>query len=73
MLLLNIAIFEKILAFAWIVFIKVNTLLGKACFLKLMIDIPLVSNLSKIPTSFLHLQAKLKNLLSLLLKLILKN
>ena len=46
-----------------------NTLSAKACFLKLKIDTLFASNLFKTATSFLHSQAKLKNLFSLLLKL----
>ena len=73
MLLVNIATFEDILTLAWIVFYKLtlNTLSAKVCFLKLKTDTPLASNLLKTALSFLHPQAKLKNLFSLLLKLIL--
>ena len=41
---------------------KVNTMSAKPLFLKLKIDIPLASNLSKTATSFLYLQAQLKNI-----------
>ena len=44
---------------------------AKAYFLKLKTDTPFGSNLFKTVTSFLHPQAKVKNLFSLLLKLIL--
>ena len=49
-----------------------NTLLAKACFLKLKIDNPSPLNLSKTAASFLHLSARFKNLFSFSLTLILK-
>ena len=49
-----------------------NNLSTRECFLKLKIDNPLISDLSKTATLFLHSQPKLKHLCSWLLQLILK-
>ena len=48
-----------------------NTLSANACFLKLKIDSPLVSNLFKTVTLLPHREAIPENLFSLILKLIL--
>ena len=67
---------KEIFTSAWIVFYKLKskkiTMLAKVCFLKLKIDVPLASNLSKTATLFPHLWVKLKNSFSLLFKSILK-
>ena len=47
--------------------------MAKVCLLKLKIDTPLASNLSKTATSFLDLQAKLEKLIFIVIKISIEN